>query len=217
MIADEAEVFEPEFFGVGLGAVVALVEFLHRIELLVGMQERAAFEAEGFGNGEDFVADALVDAEEVVEFVGREEVPEDDAAPVAALFGQLGMRGDDLRFGGGGQLALEVAGGVGEFGEEEHLSPGERLVGFEELDERLELVVALGFHVADELEESGELVQVVVGVVEHLVHFELGGGDDFDGLDFLRGDKILGLLVFGIAGEKLGLMLAHVADEFAVA
>ena len=112
---------------------------------------------------------------------------------------------------------LEVARGVGELGEDEHLLPGCGLVRLEEFDERLELVVALGFHGADEFEELGELVEVVVGVDEDFADFVDRRIELLDGGDFLLAHKILGQLLLGLAGEKLGLMLAHVVDELVVA
>ena len=95
----QAQVFEPELLRVGLAAVVAFVEFLHRIEMLIGVKQRAAFQTERFGNGEHLVADPLVNAEKVVEFGRRKKVPKKDPALVATFFRQLGMLSNHARFG----------------------------------------------------------------------------------------------------------------------
>ena len=67
------------------------------------------------------------------------------------------------------QLPLEVAGRLGELGEDQHLVPLQHRVGLQQLDQRLELVVVLRLELAQLVEEVGDLVQVVERLVDDLV------------------------------------------------
>ena len=106
MLADKVFVFESEFFGSGGFAFEAFVDFADGIEVVVGAKQFAAFDAEGSGDDEGFVVHAVVEVEEGVEFVGRQEVPKDDFA--AGMF-EVGLGLAELFFDAGIEAAVNSA------------------------------------------------------------------------------------------------------------
>ena len=106
MLADKVFVFEGEFFRGGGLSFKAFVDFLDRVEVVVGAKQFAAFNAEGFGDDKGFVVHAVVEVEEGVEFVGRQEVPKDDFAAGSLEMG-LGLA--ELFFDAGIEAAVDSA------------------------------------------------------------------------------------------------------------
>ena len=106
MLADNVFVFQGEFFRGGGLSFEAFVDFLDRVEVVVRAKQFAAFNAEGFGDDEGFVVHAIVEVEESVEFIGRQEVPKDDFAAGALEMG-LGLA--ELFFDGGIEAAVDSA------------------------------------------------------------------------------------------------------------
>ena len=88
------------------------------------------------------------------------------------------------------------------------------MVGFQQTDERLELVVLRGFHGAEQAEKFGERVHVGEGVADDfadvvIVRRELVG-EGFGEQVF--GEKIFRLVFVGVARPKLLLVRVDVAD-----
>lgn len=106
MLADKLFVFEGKFFGGGGFAFEAFVDFADGIEVVVGVEQFAAFDAEGSGDDKGFVVHAVVEVEEGFEFVGGQEVPEDDFA--AGVF-EVGSGLAELFFDGGIEAAVNSA------------------------------------------------------------------------------------------------------------
>ena len=72
-------------------ALVGVVELLQRRVIVLGREELLALDAEGLGDKERLLRDLRVEREDLVQFLGREKVPEPD---LAAGGGGLGIVGD---------------------------------------------------------------------------------------------------------------------------
>ena len=80
---------------------------------------------------------------------------------------------------------------VRKLGKDDDLPPRECLVFLQMGDKCLELVVFFGSDLADDFQEHGQLVEIVVGVVDNLVEFVEVRVDPLDGSNFLVGEEIL--------------------------
>ena len=113
------------------------------------------------------------------------------------------------------ELALQVAGRVGELGEDEDLLVGQ-LLGLEQADELLQLVVVLRLELPGLVEELHDLVEVEDGLLHHLGNVELLALEPLDGVEhFLRDDVlVLGFVV--VLAPELELTLGRVAEDLGV-
>ena len=72
--------FQPHLlFASGL-ALVALVELAEGLVIVFGPQQFAALDSESLGDLQRLLGHSLIEAQEFVEFIGRQEVPVDDLA-----------------------------------------------------------------------------------------------------------------------------------------
>ena len=113
------------------------------------------------------------------------------------------------------ELALQVAGGVGELGEDEDLLAGEFL-GLEQADELLQLVVVLGLELPGLVEELHDLVEVEEGLGHHLLDLVLLAVEAFDGVEHLLGHDVLVLGLVAVLAPEPELALRCVAEDFRV-
>ena len=110
---------------------------------------------------------------------------------------------------------LQVAGGVGELGEDEDLLAGE-LLGLEQADELLQLVVVLGLELPGLVEELHDLIEVEEGLRHHLVDVVLLAVEALDGVEHLLRDDVLVLGLVAVLAPELELALARVAEDLGV-
>ena len=92
-------------FGGGGRALVGLVELFEGVVIVLGRQQLAPFDAKGLGNAQCFVSHPLVEAEDAVQLVGRQKVPQVHGAP---HLGQFRMVGDHPRFDFGVEAAVHA-------------------------------------------------------------------------------------------------------------
>ena len=86
--------------------------------------------------------------------------------------------------------SLQIAGGVGELGEDQHLLAGE-LLGLEQPDQLLELVVVLRLELPGLVEEVHDLVEVEERLGHHLLDVVLVAVEVLDGVEHLLRDDVL--------------------------
>ena len=96
------------------------------------------------------------------------------------------------------ELSLQVAGGVGELGEDQHLLAGE-LLRLEQPDQLLQLVVVLRLELPGLVEEVHDLVEVEEGLVHHLVDVVLLAVELLDRVEHLLRDDVL---VVGLVARR---------------
>lgn len=70
-------------------ALVRVYEIAKRFEVVVGFQQLLSFDAEGARDPQRLVTDSAVEAQEVVQFIGRKEVPEGYRSANALLVGMI--------------------------------------------------------------------------------------------------------------------------------
>ena len=114
------------------------------------------------------------------------------------------------------QLLFQIAGGVGELGEQQQLFLLQYRVGLQQLDQRLQLVVPLRPDLGHPFQKLGQLVQVVEAVVQDRAHVEFFRIELFDRIQQVLGQKFLDLIVFRLVRPQFLLMVGHVTDQFGV-
>ena len=102
---------------------------------------------------------------------------------------------------------LQVAGRVGELGEDEHLL-ARQLLRLEQADQLLELVVVLRLELPGLVEEVHDLVEVEEGLRHHLGDVVLVAVEALDGVEHLRRDDVLVLGLVAVFAPELELALA---------
>ena len=75
MVADESLIFEMELLCRGGFAFVRVREIAQGVEVVLWFEQLFALDAEDFGDAERLKGDAGIEAQKVVEFVGRKEIP----------------------------------------------------------------------------------------------------------------------------------------------
>ena len=117
------------------------------------------------------------------------------------------------------QVRLDVAGGVGELGEHQHLATCQ-IRGAQEADQLLQLVVLCWLEPADHVDESHDLVEVGECLLEDRRDVVLLPGQIGDRLEQLRRDDVLfrvllGVLLSGFVAVEveMELTLGPVADH----
>ena len=110
---------------------------------------------------------------------------------------------------------MQVAGRVGELGEDEDLLAGQ-LLGLEQADELLQLVVVLRLELPRLVEELHDLVEVEEGLVHHLGNVVLLALEPLDGVEQLLRDDVLVLGFVVVLAPELELTLGRVAEDLGV-
>ena len=110
---------------------------------------------------------------------------------------------------------LQVAGGVGELGEDQHLLAGEFL-RLQQPDQLLELVVVLRLELPGLVEEVHDLVEVEERLGDHLGDVVLLAVESLDGVEQLLRDDVLVLGLVVVLAPELELTLARVAEDLGV-
>ena len=107
-------------------------------------------------------------------------------------------------------MTLEIAGRVGELGEDQDLLVGQRL-GLEQADELLKLVVVLRLELPGLIQELHDLVEVEEGLGYHLLYVVLGPVEALDRVEHLLGDDVFVVRLLAFLAPEFELALDGVA------
>lgn len=84
VLLHQASVLQRQFFGGGLLTLELFVNFLDRVEVVLGVEQFAALDAERLGDDERLFVDPVVEVQQGFQFVRRQEVPIHDGLAFGA-------------------------------------------------------------------------------------------------------------------------------------